>query len=718
MGLTGSSVGIYAVGQKKRTACEKCKQSNINIALAGNPNVGKSTLFNVLTGLNQHTGNWPGKTVLSAFGSYEYMDGKYTLVDLPGTYSLNANSPEEETAGNYICIENPDITVVVADATSLERNFNLLFQILEITENVILCVNLVDEAKKKKITVDVKKLSEILRIPVVALSAGRKKGIDELKKTVYNYDKLKGEAKNTDYGAVIERAFDIVAEAIIKVYGSIDKRRARWLSMRILEKNEKAIMEYCEKNNIDVNLPQIQLKIKEAQKLLECSGIDTSKLHERLISDIYRQSEEICSKCVVKKDKSYYSRDYKIDRILTSKKYGIPSMILLLMGILWLTVTGANYPSQIISNILFGFEDDIFSALTWLNFPEWSVGLIVLGVYRTLAWIVSVMLPPMAIFFPLFTFLEDLGYLPRVAFNLDGFFQKSHTCGKQALTMCMGLGCNAAGVVGCRIIDSPRERLIAIITNSFVPCNGRFPLLITVGTMFFAGMLWGESSLFSAVLVAALIVFGVMITLFVSKFLSKTFLKGMSSSFVMEMPPYRRPQAGKIIIRSVFDRTLFVLFRAVCVAAPAGAVIWIMANINIGDISILERCAAFLDPIGRLAGMDGYILLAFILGFPANEIVMPIIIMSYMSAGYMTEYSNIAQLHELLVQNGWTWVTALCVMIFSLVHFPCATTILTIKKETQSLKWTVLSFLLPLIIGFSLCVIVSFVSNTLISIFG
>jgi ferrous iron transport protein B len=314
----------------------------------------------------------------------------------------------------------------------------------------------------------------------------------------------------------------------------------------------------------------------------------------------------------------------------------------------------------------------------------------------------------MAIFFPLFTLLEDLGYLPRVAFNLDNFFKKACAHGKQALTMCMGFGCNAAGIIGCRIIDSPRERLIANITNNFVPCNGRFPTLIAIITMFFAGVVAGPlQTVFSTILLTGIIVLGVVMTLLLSKILSRTILKGIPSSFTLELPPYRKPQIGKVIVRSVFDRTLFVLGRAVSVAVPAGLIIWVLANIHVGTPSLLSHCAGFLDPFAKLLGLDGYILMAFILGFPANEIVVPIIIMSYTATGSILELDSLDQLRQLLVSHGWTWLTAVCVMLFSLMHWPCGTTCWTIKKESQSWKWTFVSFLVPTITGIIVCFIVA-----------
>ena len=371
--------------------------------------------------------------------------------------------------------------------------------------------------------------------------------------------------------------------------------------------------------------------------------------------------------------------------------------------------SGANYPSELIASGLFWAQDRMLEFFISIGTPQWIYGILILGVYKTLAWVVSVMLPPMAIFFPMFTFLEDVGYLPRVAFNLDKIFKKCGAHGKQSLTMCMGLGCNACGVMGCRIIDSPRERLIALITNNFIPCNGRFPLLISIITMFFIGGSFCDS-FFSTLILTSVVIFSIMITFLTSKLLSKTILKGAKSSFVLELPPYRKPQIGKILVRSIFDRTIFVLKRAIIVAAPAGLIIWLMSNIKIGDLSVLAHCSSFLDPFAKFIGLDGVILMAFILGFPANEIVFPIIIMSYMCGNTILSLENPAQLHALLVGNGWTYITAICVMLFSLMHFPCGTTCLTIKKETGSLKWTFLSFIIPTAIGIVICAIVA---NTL-----
>ena len=371
-------------------------------------------------------------------------------------------------------------------------------------------------------------------------------------------------------------------------------------------------------------------------------------------------------------------------------------MILFLGLIFWITIIGANYPSEFLFSVFTWFQGKLVIFSNWLSCPAWLSDMLISGVYQTLTWIVSVMLPPMAIFFPLFTFLEDLGYLPRIAFNMDGFFKKCCCTGKQMITMCMGFGCNAAGVVGCRIIDSPRERLIAILTNNFVPCNGRFPFLISIATIFIAGTMQGfGASLVSTISVIFVILLGIFLTLFISKIFSKTILKGMPSSFVLELPPYRKPQLGKIFIRSIFDRTLFVLGRAISVAAPAGLVIWLFATISINGQSLLSIIANFLNPFAQLMGLDGYILTAFIFGIPANEIVLPIILMCYLGGNSLVNLEDTYSIGQILVQNGWTMLTAINVMIFTCLHFPCTTTLLTIKKETGSWKWTILSFIIP-----------------------
>ncbi len=444
---------------------------------------------------------------------------------------------------------------------------------------------------------------------------------------------------------------------------------------------------------------------------LASDGIKRKALRDLISESIYKRAEIIKEK-YVREDKNKLNRDRIVDNYITSKGFGIPLMILLLCIILWITIKGANYPSSVIADFLFKIEDKLTLWFKNMNFPEWLHGLLILGIYRTVAWVVSVMLPPMAIFFPLFTILEDLGYLPRVAFNLDHLFKKACAHGKQCLTMCMGFGCNAAGVIACRIIDSPREKLIATLTNNFVPCNGRFPTLIAISMVFLA-VNGGSSLILSVLSVAGLIVLGIFITLLVSYLLSKTILKGIPSTFTLELPPYRMPQIGRVLYTSIIDRTIFVLSRAITVAAPAGAITWLMANIQVGNSSILNHIAVFIDPFAKFIGLDGFIITAFILGLPANEIVLPILLMSYLSTGSMIEFESIESLREILLDNGWTYLTALNTMLFSLLHWPCGTTILTIKKETGSWKWTALGVLIPTVVAITIC----FITATIFRIF-
>ena len=632
MGLTAQSVRMESL--KDIYEIEKSENQYI-VALAGNPNTGKSTVFNYLTGLNQHTGNWPGKTVVSARGQFKYNNNEYIMVDLPGSYSLFTASKDEEVTRDFLCYGNYDAVVVVADATCIERNLNLVFQISKLTNKLILCINLIDEAKKKNIVIDKDGLQKELSIPIVLTSARSGYGMGELKNKIEKTSQNKSDEEE--------------AESFL----------------------------YFEQN---------------------------AELREKISEDNYNYANELKQK-YIREDIKKLNRDKKIDDIVTSKKFGIPIMLGLLGLIFWITIQGANIPSQILADILFSFQyklNDIFISLGVNNFIR---GVLVDGMYRSLAWVVSVMLPPMAIFFPLFTLFEDLGYLPRVAFNLDHMFKKACAHGKMCLTMCMGFGCNAAGVIGCRIIDSPRERLIAIITNNLVPCNGRFPLIIILSAAFFAFTGSFADSIIPAISITLMVLAGVFSTLAVSFLLSKTLLKGIPSTFTLELPPYRAPQVGRIIYTSIIDRTIFVLSRAVVVAAPAGAVTWLLANVYIGNASILIHVANFLDPLGKIIGLDGFILIAFIAGFPANEIVIPVMLMAYMSTGTLTDFESIESLRQILISNGWTALTAVNAMLFSLLHWPCSTTLWTIKKETGSLKWTAAAFLIPTTLAFLVCFI-------------
>ncbi|HOK48846.1 MAG TPA: ferrous iron transporter B [Sedimentibacter sp.] len=632
MGLTAQSVRLESL--KDIYEIEKGHGQHV-VALVGNPNTGKSTVFNYLTGLKQHTGNWPGKTVTSARGEYKYKGREYILVDLPGSYSLFTASKDEEVTRDFLCYGNYDAVVVVADATCLERNLNLLLQVSRLTKKAILCINLIDEAKKRNITIDRQGLENELKIPVVLTAARSGLGMDELKKAIESVSLKQGESedlKNLSY--------------------------------------------------------------------LECGP----EIREKITEQNYIYANELKKK-YVKEDAGKLNRDKKIDDIITSQKYGIPIMLALLGLIFWLTVQGANLPSRVLGNFLFGLQYKLDALFKAMGVNDFIRSLLVDGAYRSLAWVVSVMLPPMAIFFPLFTLFEDLGYLPRVAFNLDHLFKKAGAHGKMCLTMCMGFGCNAAGVIGCRIIDSPRERLIAVITNNLVPCNGRFPLIIVLSAAFFAYTGTFIDSIIPALFITLMVIIGVFATLSVSYLLSGTILKGIPSTFTLELPPYRAPQLGRIIYSSIIDRTVFVLSRAAVVAAPAGAITWLLANIYVGDLSILIHAANLLEPLGRIIGLDGFILMAFIAGFPANETVIPVLLMAYMTTGRLTDFESIDSLRQILVSNGWTRLTAINAMLFSLLHWPCSTSLWTIKKETGSLKWTLAAFIIPTGIAFLVCFI-------------
>ena len=634
MGLTAQSTGRHAADHFSE---RQRGDADYIIALAGNPNVGKSTVFKV--------------------------------------------------ARDYICCGEADCTIVVCDATAPERSLNLVLQVLEITPNVVVCMNLLDEAEKKGIRIDVAKLSKELGVPVAGTSARSGKGLDRLTRSALSVCRRESSASpyRCRYLPQIEEALEDIAA---RLPDSDDVRfRAVSLLCGQTEGAEESEALHC---------------AEQWREKLEKDGL--IPLGDKITSCVVLNAEGICAETVSVHTEQTDLRDRKIDRILMNRKTGIPMMLLLLGLILWITISAANVPSQLLSNFFAWAGGWLDAGLSAVHAPAWLHSMLIDGVYGTLTWVIAVMLPPMAIFFPLFTLLEDFGYLPRIAFNLDHAFCKAHACGKQALTMSMGLGCNAAGVVGCRIIDSPRERMIAILTNSFIPCNGRFPTLIAVMTIFFAGLVSAPfQSAVSALLLLCVLVVATLMTLLVSRILSATVLRGMPSSFAMELPPYRRPQLKKVLVRSLIDRTLSVLWRAVCVAAPAGLLIWIMANITIGDATILSHCAAFLEPFGRAVGLDGVILLAFLLGFPANEIVLPIILMAYLSSGALVEYESLSTLHSILTANGWSMVTAVNMVILCLFHFPCSTTCLTIKKETGSVKWTVFAFLLPTACGLLFC---------------
>ena len=650
----------------------------IKVALIGNPNVGKSTLFNELTGLKQHTGNWTGKTVGSAIGYKKYKNETFEFYDLPGTYSLIPRSEEEKVTSDFVISKDYDVALVVCDPLCLERNLNLVIQTLEITNKVVVCINLLDEAKKQNININLEKLEELLQTKVVGISARKKEGIDELLESLIN---PKISNFTIDYEDKIEDSINI-----IEYYTN-----SRFESIKLIIEN-------------NINDYNIKYKIEEINKYLFENNIN---FNDSVMNTVIKKCEYINSNTIFK---NKVKKKFNLDKLLTNKLTGIPIMIIMVMIIFWISIVGANYPSDFLFDMFNKFGVYLKDLCINLNIPTFIYNPLLDGVYKVLTWVVSVMLPPMAIFFPLFTLLEDFGILPRIAFNLDGYFENNGTCGKQALTMCMGIGCNAVGVTGARIIDSKRERLISIITNSFIPCNGRFPTLIAIFTMFFS--ITNNSILNTTINVSLLtlvLILSVFITFIVSKMLSKTILKGKNSFFILELPPYRKPQILKVLVRSLVDRTLKILGRAVIIAAPTGLLIWLFTNIDIGGTNIINILSNFLNPFGLLIGLDGVIVTAFILGFPANEIVLPIIIMTYLSTNMMVDINDLSLLKDLFISNGWTIITAICMIIFIIFHYPCSTTLITIYKETKSIKWTLISFLLPLTIGILLCMLVNFI---------
>ncbi len=603
------------------------------VLLMGNPNVGKSTVFNEITGMHQHTGNWTGKTVDSAIGKYYYKYNNYELIDLPGTYSLIASSKEEEVAGNYLLNENYDCVVIVIDATLLQRNLMLFYQIFDITSKVVVLLNLCDEAKKRNIEIDKNILQNLLGVPVIKATARSGKGINELLEEIH-----------------------------------------------LVVTNEE---DYYTKRNVDID------------------KIDTDNILEK--------AQFVSSKAIKTIPSKKEKRDEILDKILLGKYTSIPIMLLIFGLILFITIKLSNYPSEFLSDIFSKFEVFLSNKMTDSGISPILISLLVDGMLKVLLWVIAVMLPPIVIFFPLFSLLEDFGILPRFAFNLDSPFEKCNACGKQALTTCMGLGCNVIGVTGARIIDSKRERNIAIITNSLTPCNGRFPFLIAVISIFLA-----KNSITASLILLSFIVFSVIVTMICSKILSKTALIGKSGSLIFELPKYRVPDFKNVIKSTFRDKILFVLFRAVIVSIPAGLIIWALANIDVNGISLLNILSVKLDPFGKIIGLDGVMLVAFILGLPANEIVLPIALMAYLSTNVMKDYSSIENLSTILISNGWTIKTAICACIFSMFHFPCATTLLTIGKETKSIKYTLLSIITPLLSGIIICTVI----NALFSIFS
>lgn len=653
------------------------------IALAGNPNTGKSTLFNALTGLKQHTGNWSGKTVGRAEGRFLLGEKEAVLVDLPGIYSLFSAGAEEACARDFLAFGDADAVAVVVDASALERHLPLALQVMELMPRCVLCLNLADEAEKKGIVIDHKKLSDLTGVPVVKTAARTGRGLSDLTAALEKVMKQEPSVRHTPFHKALPEDF---TELLTEGEKLLPESKNKPLLLDFLWQDE------------DVLADGELRRWSNRCKAYFAGEEETLAVYRKERSLCFQKRAETLTAAICKKDEAKADTTARMDKLFLRKRTGVPLMLLLLALVFWITAVGANVPSQWLMSAFTQLGTACRSVL--VSSPAWLESLLMDGVFLTVSWVVSVMLPPMAIFFPMFTLLEDCGLLPRIAFQLDGLFRRAGAHGKQALTLCMGFGCNAAGVTACRIIDSPRERLIAILTNNFVPCNGRFPtILLLIAVFLSVGKPWMSG--FALFLVIGL---SVGMTLLVSFFLSRTVLRGMPSAFVLELPPFRRPQIGQVLVRSLLDRTIFVLGRAITAAAPAGAVIWLLQRIPVGDGTLLTQLAMFLEPLGGFMGLSGPILLAFLLGLPANEIVLPILLMFYSQSGMLVEGGS--QTGAMLMANGWTWTTAVCAILFSLNHFPCATTLLTIRKETGSRKWTAISFLLPTVIGICLCAVV------------
>ena len=701
-------------------------------ALAGNPNVGKSTVFNALTGLRQHTGNWPGKTIARAEGAFAHRGSRVKVVDLPGAYSLQAGSADEEAAREFLLFGRPDVTVVVVDATRLERNLNLALQILDVTDRVVVFVNLMDEARRHGVAVDAPKLERELGVPVVAGSARSSTGIDALLDAAHGV--ATGRTRTTplrlsQQAPGVERAVAALAEEVAEAFPGLPN--GRWVAQRLLNADD-AVAEAVRSGELGQlggdsggappAAPAESSRtrvLRTAQRLRWDLPAD---FHDTWMERAYAAAHDVAARVEVRGlRRAGLNVDRALDRLLTNRWLGFPLMLAILAAVFWITIEGANVPSGLLAALLI---DTAHPALKGVGdaagLPWWLSGFLFDGVYLATAWVVAVMLPPMAIFFPIFTLLEDFGYLPRVAFNLDALFRRAGAHGKQALTMCMGFGCNAAGVVSARVIDSPRERLIAILTNNFSLCNGRWPTQILIASIFIGALAPAHlAGLVSAAAVVGIAVLGIGAMFFASWFLSTTVLRGEATSFSLELPPYRPPRVLRTLYTSLIDRTLIVLWRAVVFAVPAGAVIWLASNVTAGGASVAEHAVGWLDPFGLLIGLNGVILLAYVVAIPANEIVIPTVLMLTVltaggaaagtgaGAGVMFELDGVEATGDLLRAGGWTLLTAVNLMLFSLLHNPCSTTIYTIYRETRSARWTTVASLLPVALGLTVCFLVT-----------
>ena len=672
--------------------------STFTVALAGNPNVGKSTLFNTLTGMHTHTGNWAGKTVESTAKEIELSGRRVRLVDTPGSYSLFAHSDEERISAEYLSFGGADSVIVVCDALSLRQSIGLALQIRETGAPITLAVNLMDEAKRQGVSVDISALSAEIGACCVGTVAHKRKTLSAL------IDCALAPQENLTvavrYDSSIEGAIKIIEDAI---GDRVDAIRRRFYALRLIDGNEEI------KNRIvsvlaDVGITDISDAIDGAFELLKAQNISMCECRDMIAAAVVCEADRICAAVVKRHAKQGMSR---LDKILTGRVSAYPLMLLFLCVVLYITLFLASYPSDFLAWFFTVSEGWLASLFDRISLWGWLSDLLLLGVYRTLGMVVAVMLPPMAIFFPLFALLEDSGYLPRIAYNLDRPFACSGACGKQSLTMCMGLGCNAVGIVGCRIIDSERERRLAIVTNSLMPCNGRLPMMITVITVMLHFLSGKAPIALVSLFMTFLVLLAVLVTFLVNFLLSKTLMRGRGGAFTIELPPYRRPRFFAVIFRALYEKCTSVLLRATAVAAPMGAVIFLLANITVGDKSLIAHAAGALDPIGRVFGMDGAILLAFILGIPANEIVIPVLLVIYSATGAIGMDMDQAEIGSILAANGWGVITAACCTVFALFHWPCSTSIITVYKETRSIRDTALAVLVPTAAGLILCFLIN-----------
>lgn len=685
----------------------------VSVALAGNPNVGKSTLFNSLTGMHRHTGNWAGKTVSIDSADIRTSLKRYSLVDIPGTYSLLSHSDEEEIARNYICFGGADITAVVCDATALEHSLALVLQICEVTERVIVCVNLVDEAERCGIRIDTDALSELLGVPVVSTVARKRKTLKKFTDALdaFDFEKSPSAVCGVEYPEPVLHAARSVERALdgYRTYGV----SRFWLAMRLIEADEDMSAEIEEKLKINTHEGEIYSAVCSAREYLFSHGVDSDAFRDVTVGAVTDRAHAIAEAVTEKSCEEPRAKSRRADKILTGRLTAFPIMLLFLGAVLWITLSLANYPSAALSQAFMYIEEKLLVLFGLCHAPKLLTGAAVYGVYRTTTTVIAVMLPPMVIFFPLFTLLEDSGYLPRVAYNLDRPFSACGACGKQALTMCMGLGCNAVGITGARIIDSKRERLLAVLTNSFMPCNGRLPMLMSVVGATFILFSGSSPSLLVAAVLILLIVLSVCATFLFTFILSRTVLRGERSSFTIELPPYRRPEFLKVTLNALTTRVAAVLWRAIAVAAPMGLVIFLLSNITFGGIAPVAYAVKLLEPVGQVMGLDGEILLAFVLGLPANEIVLPILVMLYTSGGSFGTDIGVSAMSEIFAANGWTLATAVCMTLFALFHWPCSTSVITVYKETGSKRYTALAVLLPTLAGMTACFIVNLIFKLL-----